>query len=416
MLRYNLTLKDISLFSLFLLFIFSINITSEYLKYREFKSKNFIEIKAIVLNQYKKTRGNNFYFVLKLKTQNFIFYTTTWDNLKDIKELKISLKLIPKKIENFNFFKYLSGFYAFSFDIKLLREKNLKFKISEFIKNQHKSLLLQEFFSAIFLGTTISKNLREVVSAFGVSHLIAISGYHIGVLSLFLFFIISFVYKFFQNRYFPYRNRFIDISFMVFIILLLYLFLTGFIPSLVRAFVMAIVGFFLLIRAVKIISFFNLFLTILIIITFFPKIIFSIGFWFSVSGVFFIFLFLHHLKELNRYFTKISINFFLFFAMLPLSYFVFNQYSIYQILAPFLSIAFVAFYPLEIILHIFNFGDLFDKPLLWLLNLEINLKEIQVSIYFIIFYILFAILSIYKRFIFYIFNLVIITFYLKNIL
>lgn len=403
MLQYNLTLKDFFLFSTLLFFIFSFNLYYEYSKYKSFKATPFLKVEATVLKEYKKFRGKTPYFVLKLKANDFTFYTTTWENLKDIKERKITLKILPTKLKDVTFIDYLRGFYAFSFDIKLLRERSLKYRFSEFLKSQHENEKLKEFFSAIFLGTAISKELREVISGLGISHLIAISGYHLGVLGGILFWILALPYKFFQNRYFPYRNRFIDISFIVFSFLLLYLLLTGFIPSIVRAFVMGVVGFLLLIRAIKVISFANLALAVIVIVAFFPNILFSLGFWFSVAGVFFIFLFLHHFSHLKKYEIFIYIHLFLFIAMLPLSYYFFNQLSLYQLTSPLLTMAFGLFYPIELFLHLFNIGWLFDEVLLKLLNLNIELKSIQISPYFFIFYILLAIGAIFKRWIFYIF-------------
>ncbi len=406
LLKYELNFKDFLLLFLLLFSIFTFNLTTKYFEFKNFKENSFLKVEATVINQYKKFKNKKSYFVLKLSSDKFDFYTTTWENLKDIKERKVNLKILPNKLKDLTFLDYLRGFYTFSFDIKLLREKSPKYQISEYLKAQHSDEVLKEFFSAIFLGTNISKSLRENVNGLGIAHLIAISGYHLGVLWGFLFFVLSYPYKFFQDKFFPYRNRLIDVSFIIFIILFLYLLLTGFIPSLIRAFVMSMITFLFLLKAIKIIAFTNLTITIVSIIAFFPKIVFSIGFWLSVAGVFFIFLFLHHFRDLKKYQIFLFIHFFLFIAMLPLSYYLFHQASIYQLFSIPLSMIFGIFFPLELLLHSFNFGFLFDFILIKLLTLKIELKYAEISEYFLILYFILAFASIFKKWIFYLFNVV----------
>lgn len=48
-------------------------------------------------------------------------------------------------------------------------------------------------------------------------------------------------------------------------------------------------GFYLISKNIKLISFVNLFLSICICIALFPRLLFSVGFLFSILGVFYIF-------------------------------------------------------------------------------------------------------------------------------
>ena len=55
---------------------------------------------------------------------------------------------------------------------------------------------IKELFNALFLATPINKSLRDKCVDFGVSHLIALSGFHLGVLSFVLYWVVYLFYKF----------------------------------------------------------------------------------------------------------------------------------------------------------------------------------------------------------------------------
>lgn len=87
------------------------------------------------------------------------------------------------------------------------------------------------------------------------------------------------------------------------ITLFCYLFLTNMVPSLLRAFIMFFLAFIFLRSNVKVLSFQTLLITFLIIVTIYPKYIFSISLWFSVTGVFYIFLYIKYFKNLPKIFS-----------------------------------------------------------------------------------------------------------------
>ncbi|MDN5076524.1 ComEC/Rec2 family competence protein, partial [Aliarcobacter butzleri] len=116
-------------------------------------------------------------------------------------------------------------------------------------------------------------------------------------LSFVIYWILYFPYSFFQNKYFPYRNRRFDILLITMAILFYYLLLTDIVPSLLRAFVLFSLGLYLLRSNIKVISYLTLFYTFLIVIALFPQYIFNIGFWFSIFAVFYIYLFIQYFKN-----------------------------------------------------------------------------------------------------------------------
>ncbi|AJC86686.1 ComEC/Rec2 family competence protein [Campylobacter sp. RM16704] len=370
--------------------IFGINLTYEFKKYQNFKiSKHLLLKNNIVLsNYYKINKNGKKYQVLKLKNSDFIFYTTSFKELNISQNDVINLRIITK---NINFKDYLSkSFFVPSYDFNITKVKKEK-AIIEYFLNQHHNEKIKEFYGALFFAKNISYELRNDVNYYGIAHLIAISGYHLGLLFTFCFFILAPLYAFFQKRYFPYRSLKLDLSIIAFIFLILYIFLIDFTPSYTRALCMAIFGFYLFSRDIKILSFKFLFLSIIFCISIVPKFLFSVGFLFSCLGVFYIYLYLHHFKNKFSNLTHIVLlNFWTFLAMIiPVLYF-FPLLSFQQFLAIPLSVIFVIFYPLVLFLHLIFCGDLLD---VYLLNFfEIKFYSINFSISFG-YYILYLILS-----------------------
>ena len=91
-----------------------------------------------------------------------------------------------------------------------------------------------------------------------------------------------------------------------------------------------------------------------------------------------------------------------FVLMLPVVHGVFAVTNTYQLLSPLLSVLFVPFYPLVILLHLFGVGDIFDSSLLWLFFLAGESREDVLPWWAMIGYILLSIGAIWKRSVFYI--------------
>ena len=250
----------------------------------------------------------------------------------------------------------------------------------------------------MFFAKSVSKELRNDVNHYGIAHLIAISGYHIGLLFSLIFFFLAPLYGFFQRRYFPYRNLKFDLSIFIFIVLFAYAYLIGFVPSFTRSLVMALFGFYLLIKNIKILSFFNLFLCVLICLSLYPNLLFSVGFFFSILGVFYIFLYLHHFAKFFGIVTNlILINLWTFLAMIiPVLYF-FPLISYQQFLAIFLSLIFVLFYPLALFLHFIGAGFLLDYFLLEFFAFKFHSTNFILPFWAFCSYLLLSLFGIYFR-------------------
>ena len=283
----------------------------------------------------------------------------------------VKVKILTSRL---TFLGFLKGFYTYAIYKKVFKQK--KSKLQNYFISQHKDNQVKEIFLALFFAKPMSKELREKFSALGISHLVAISGFHISLLGGLIFIILLYPYRFFQRLYFPYRNSKIDLFFISSILLFIYMNYINYPPSLIRAYVMMILAMFLYLRHIDIINFETLLLTILLILSFNISLVFSYGFWLSVLGVFYIFLFLYTFK-ISKTLTFIGLHFFIYFMMLPYTFYLFSSYSSLHFSSIFISMLFYIFYPLELFLHIINHGYIFDEYILKYLNLvKIETKEI----------------------------------------
>lgn len=177
-------------------------------------------------------------------------------------------------IDNFNNSKH------FLYYLKQLRLA-LKEKITHDI-NQYSTLRTAPFLNAILIGesTFLPKaditNLRKT----SLAHLIAISGYHIGLITLFLFFVIRLLLVLFPRIALYYNIQ--QITALVCIIcLLLYALIVGNHAPALRAIIMGIAALCGIVFRFNVISLNALFLAILIILIFKPFYIYSASFLLS---------------------------------------------------------------------------------------------------------------------------------------
>lgn len=398
-------IKSKQIVTIFILFFaLLINILLEYGKYLEFIDEEVFETKVEVLNIYEKDDKD----ILKLKSSNFEFFTNMPKN-EEIKRFDLLNILIVSR--NIDFIDYLKGFYTITiyFD-ELQKEQTFKDKIIKNIENNHQDEKIIELFNALFLAVPVSKELRDVITAYGIAHVVALSGFHLVILSFVIYWILYFPYKFFQDRYFPYRNRKLDILLITIAILFYYLILTDIVPSLLRAFVMFCLGIYLLRSNIKILSYMTLFYTFLIVIAFYPKYIFSIGFWFSIFAVFYIYLFIQYFKNYNKWLLYIFFNIWMFLIFNPIVHYYFPQTSYEQFYSIPITIFFNFFYPAEIFAHIFGFSNYFDEYLKIFIEHKIYVYEVFTPLYFYILYLFVSFLSIWSKKAFILLNLLMIGF------
>jgi len=352
-----------------------------YHTYREFVTKPFYFTHATVISAYTKHKENRSYQVLKLQSdEGWQFYTTT-HRRTDLSHARLRLQIFPS--EMISFWDYVGTFYVKSRIKEIsLQPVRWKEKLMAKVESQHDVPMLQRFYNAIFFATPLAKEDREKISRIGVSHLVALSGFHLGILWGLVYGLLLILYRPLQQRYFPYRYALIDMGMVSMVLLGVYVWFVGMPPSLVRAYAMVVAGWLMLIMAVELISFDFLTVVMAGLLVLFPALLVSLGFWFSVAGVYYIFLLLHYTKTWNRWLVMfLVIPFGIFVLMLPLVHTVFPVSAKCQLLSPFLSLLFTPFYPLSIGLHFVGHGDLFDGWLIRLFSISCQTKEVFVPLW-----------------------------------
>lgn len=381
--------------------IIVIRLIVEYAAYREFTTKPFYFSNATVLNAYKKTKKGRSYTVLKLKAEEgFTFYTTSHQK-EDFQHSRLRLQIFPN--ENISFKEYLGTFYVKS-RIKRIEKMPSTFKdvLMEYVSTQHKESTLAGFCNAIFFATPIDKVLREKIALLGVSHLVALSGFHLGILWGLLYGLFLLIYRPLQQKYFPYRHALFDVGLLTVILLGVYLWFVDFPPSLLRSYAMVLAGWAVILMGVELLSFKFLAAIGLVLLALFPSLLVSLSFGLSVAGVFYIFLILQYGKKYSKWFISLLlIPVGIFLLMLPVVHMIFPVTSHYQLLSPLLSILFIPFYPLVMLLHLFGEGDLLDAALQWLFALPQESTEHLLPVWMGIVYIFLSLYAIKDRRAFY---------------
>lgn len=372
------TPKEYLLCGVFLSLLLAINLYLEYLNYQKLDFSKPTSLNAQILLQYPKTKDQKTYFVLKLQSKGMIFYSTIKEPLKN---LQYRYAQFFGKIKPCSFLESLKSCFFQTYSFSLTRKQDFKLHWRRFIDSAHSSALMGNLYRTLFIGDSLNKDLRDRANALGINHLLAISGFHLGILSVSVYFLFSIFYTPLQKRYFPYRNAFYDIGVLVWVFLLGYLLLLDFLPSFFRAFLMGLLGFLACFFGVRLLSFKLLILACCIAIALLPKLLFSVGFLLSVCGVWYIFLFLKHTQAffktssfLMRSLQAISLSALIFLNMLIIAHAFFPMFSPYQLFSIPLGLIFIVFFPLSLILHAVGLGSLLDS----ILNMPLAIPTISI--------------------------------------
>ncbi|MGC9350519.1 MAG: ComEC/Rec2 family competence protein [Sulfurovum sp.] len=373
-------MSAVSMLILFRLFL-------SYQEYRAFISKPFYYTYADVISEKTKHSRGKSYKILKLHAENGLRFITTSYRKDSCTNRRLRLQIFPD--EKIGFRGYLGTFFVKSRIKEVLPgKKSLKERLLEKVNAQHRSENLAAFYQAIFFAEPLPAKLRDQIGKLGVSHLVALSGFHLGILWGIVYGFLSLLYRPLQQRYFPYRFVLIDIGLVTLSVLALYLWFVGSPPSLIRSYAMLLVGWGVLLMGLELLSFSFLWIVVAIVLVLFPSLVVSLGLWFSVAGVFSIYLLLKYTKERSRYMLSLAvIPVGVFLLMLPIVHTVFPVTTPYQLLSPLLSLLFIPFYPLAMVLHLAEYGGVLDEVLLQLFqspsDTEVHLLPIEMMVAYI---------------------------------
>jgi len=352
-----------------LILLLALRLGVSYGEYRAFIAKPFYYTYATLLTSYQKQKDHHTYRVLKLRSEEgLVFYTTTYR--PDINgSLRLRLQLFPSA--SIGFGDYLGVFYVKS-RIKAVYplEPSVRERLHAQLLTQHTAEPIGGLYSAIFLATPLPHALRKVIAQLGVSHLVALSGFHLGILWGVIYGGLLLLYRPLQQHYFPYRYALLDMGMVTLLVLGGYLWFVGSPPSLIRAYAMLVVGWGLLLLGVELVSVRLLVSVVLLLLVLLPSLLVSLGFWLSVAGVFYIFVILHHTQGYpTLLISLLLIPWGIFLLMLPIVHMIFGITTPLQLLSPLLSLLFIPFYPLSLLLHLLGYGGILDGGVMWLLSL-----------------------------------------------
>ena len=284
-----------------------------------------------------------------------------------------------------------------------------------FIASQHATQEMKELFGALFFDDPISLELQEKVSLFGLAAVLSLSGLNVGILTVLILFLLKPLYTFFQKRYFPYRSRQGDLMFIVMVLMVGYLVVVDFTPSFLRAVVMMVVGFLFYAKRIEIFSFASVLSVVLLILAFVPAFVFSRGFWLSVAGVYFIYLFLHYWGKWEGWKVYVGLTFWIYVIMLPIIHTLFPLFSQLQLTSPFTSMAYDLFYPLSVVLHMVGWGGVMDDALSSFLSISASGRTLQTPLWFFYLYVVTALLSWREEIAFWLLNALGVLFFMLGV-
>lgn len=357
-----------------------------------------VDLQGVVISNSKENKYSNNYKIKILKVKN-IDSKNFYSNLKGKKVyLKISKdkKLnygeivdingkfskpdTAKNFGGFDYSKYLKTLNIYGIiDASYVKTENIrKHKISKFFNSILLNLqnYIKENFSkgkanillGILLGYTdeIDDEIKEKFSESNISHILAVSGMHIGYIVLFC--------KIFQNKLGKRKTGIFTI-----IILIIYQLIIGFHVSAIRAVIMAILMITakLIYKKNDILT--SIFLSLLVLIIFNPFLINNIGLVLSYLGTIGIIIYSKIFKIKNKILNLFKLTIFLNIILLPVIAIYFNKISIFSLLIS--SIIGVIVEPIMIIGFIFLiFGFISNFKLFHIIKISLPIIKEMLSI------------------------------------
>ena len=349
------------LFYLFLIICIIISFIRLYLINYSFYNTNTKEVTGYLYSKY--IDGDKFSFILEANEKIKCTYYFKTEEEKDFYEniplgtsfnIKGTFKVpVTNTIFNtFNYKKYLKSIninWTVSVDNINIINNHIPFiyRIRNMIIERIKSYKSSEYLLMFILGdkSLIDGDTYGKYSNLGVTHVFAISGLHISLLSSILLLLL----KKFKDNY----KYFIVISFLLF-----YMFLTGFQPSIVRSVVFFIVLYLNKKLYLDMDQRCTLLLSVGIILLVFPYYIINLGFIYS-SIISFSLIFFNYLINGSFVSKSIKISLISFLVSLPITINSSYEVNILSFLNNLFFVPFISFviYPLCLISLIIPFLD-----------------------------------------------------------
>lgn len=402
--RLKIILQSNKIF--YILLIISIIYTFLFIKFDKYKVLNN-KVYAGYITEYN-IDGDKLSLVIKEKNKIMINYYFKTEDEKNNFNLtygdyikvygKVSLPEDNRNFGLFNYRKYLLTkkikYVVDSSKIELIsKNTNIFYKIKDYIvKKIEKNNKTKNYIKAFVIGDKkeIDDNIITSYQYLGISHLLAVSGMHVSLISMVILKLL--------------KKRLGNTSYLIVsMVLIFYLFLTNFTISMIRAsfqFILFSINKImkLKIKDINII----LFLASLLLI-YNPYYIYDAGFKFSFSISFSLILFKKIIERKNSYISKaLTISLISFLVSIPILINNFNQINFLSIVYNIFYVPFVSFviFPISLITLIIPYIDniyiyfinIFENITLFLSNIKFlsfniaNIPTFIIPIYYIFLY------------------------------
>ena len=267
--------------------------------------------------------------------------------------------------------------------------ERLRYKVERLLQKTIKDTQLRALASALLIGNKneLTLNDKRLFQQTGTSHLIAISGLHIGMIALFAFCLLRVLWSCSVRlcQWLPAQKAGLIAAV---ISAFCYSLLAGFAIPTERAFIMVLVFSIGLFINRKLNGFYLLLLAGIIIVLWQPLSLFEPGFWLSFMAVFFLLVINRSLLSLTKFKRYLLIQLLLMILLIPLTIFWFQGFSLVSVIANLIAIPWVSFLvvpSLFINLILSPFGvDLWfiSAYLIKLLLLWLNLLPIDIFFFY----------------------------------
>lgn len=410
MLRLKTILQYNYIYILFLLlaiFLSFIRVSFDNSKY----DINETKVEGTLINY--KIDGDKFSFEIKGKEKlKCTYYIKTEEEKYRLSNLDLGITIslegsLTESNENtipntFNYKKYLRQnniFYCFNVqNFKVInKDTSIFYSIKNKIRNRIKNYKSKDYLSSFILGDKqyMSDEIKSDYQSLGVSHIFAISGMHISLLSTIILVILK-----------KLRLKENIAYIIVIIFLLFYMFLTSFQASILRS-----VGLFILLYInkrfcldIKVVNVLLLDVTILLLIS--PTILFNVGFQYS-SIVSLSLINYSHLIKGNYVLKCLKVSLIAFLFSLPITLINNFEFNLLTVINNLVIVPFVSFilYPLSVLSFFISsldnilcfFTSLLEYILTYLLNLNIIIPKINIIVIIVYYVLLILFFKSYKK-------------------
>ena len=296
----------------------------------------------------------------------------------------------------FNYRKYLYNhhiYYLVKIDnIKVVsKTRSIKYKVKNYIVKRSEKFKYSDYFKAFLIGDKSEMDDYSLFQKNGVSHLFAISGMHLSLLSGIILFVLK-------------KSRFKEILACIFLIL--FSMITNYSASIYRSLLLFI--FIILNKKLDLrISTVNvLLLVVCTLLIFNPLIIYDMGFLYSVSVSLGLILFNKYMKK-NYFVNMFLTSFIAFLFSLPITLYYNYEINLMQIINNVVIVPLVSIiiYPLTILTFIFSFLEPILNVLISILKfisthlimINIIVPKVSLIFYFIYYVFLFMFLKTNRK-------------------